>query len=90
MRDQAVGGVSAGGHPVPRGAAALAHQGHHLIRGVRELDIDLAAGLIGERRDPVHLGIGLSTLYVAGPGHEVQRTLPGTDALLQIRPRPGG
>src|SRR6202043_3125326 len=83
--DQPVGRVAAGRDAVPLRAAALTHQGHHLIGRVGEFDIDHAAGRLLEWSDPVDFGVGLAAFDVARPGHEVEGTLPFTDALFQGR-----
>ena len=88
--DQAVGGVTACGHTVPHFAAALPHQGHHLIRGIRELDVYDAARLRLERRHPVDFRVGLATLHIPGPRNQVELLLPRPNALRQIRRRRRG
>jgi hypothetical protein len=42
---------------------------------VADLDVDLAAGLLLERRDPVDLGVVGAVLDVAGPGDQVDLAL---------------
>ena len=70
--DQARGGVAGGGDAV---VLAGPHQLHHLVRGVADLDVDLAAGLLLEVRHPVDLRVGRAVLDVAGPGDEVHLAL---------------
>src|SRR4029077_15991818 len=73
--DQAVGRVAAGGNAIPLGAAALAHQGDHLVRGDGELYVYLATGLVGARRHPINLWVRLAALDVSGPGDQVEGPL---------------
>ena len=56
-------------HPV---VLTAAHQLHHLVGGVADLDVDLAAGLLLERRHPVDGLVVGAVLGVAGPRDEVQ------------------
>jgi hypothetical protein len=51
------------------------HQLDHLVRGVSDLDVDLTAGLLLERRHPVDLRVGGAVLDVSGPGDEVDLAL---------------
>src|SRR5262249_54348507 len=47
----------------------------HLVGGRRGLDVDLAAGVLLERGDPVVRLVALASLEVAGPGDDVELTL---------------
>ncbi len=71
--DQPQRGVAGGRHPV---VLAGPHQLHHLVGGVADLDVDLAAGLLLERRHPVDGRIGGAVLGVAGPGEDVTSPSP--------------
>ncbi len=51
------------------------HQADHVVGGRRGLHVDLAAGLLLERGDPVDGRVGRPVLGVAGPGHDVQLAL---------------
>ena len=78
--DQAQRRVARGRHAV---VLAGAHQRDHLVGGVADLDVDLAAGLLLERRDPVDLRVGRAVLGVAGPGDDVQLALARRRRLLR-------
>ena len=67
--DQPQGGVAGGRHPV---VLAGLHQRDHLVRGVADLHVDLAAGLLLERRDPVDGLVVGAVLGVPGPGDDVE------------------
>ena len=62
-------GIAGGGHQIE---APLVHQRHHLVRGGRRLDAHLAAGLFLESGHPVVVLVGLATLNVASPGHDIE------------------
>ena len=59
-------------HPV---VLAGAHQLDHLVGGVADLDVDLAAGLLLERRHPVDGRVVGAVLRVARPRDEVELAL---------------
>ena len=76
--DQAQRRVARRGHAV---VVAGAHQRDHLVGGVADLHVDLAAGLLLEVRHPVDGRVGRPVLDVAGPGDEVDLAL----ALAHLR-----
>jgi hypothetical protein len=84
-RDQAQRGVARGGDEVE---AALVHEGHHLVRRARGLDVDLAAGALLEAGDPVVGLVRLAALDVAGPGHDIDRPLARPERLERRRGDP--
>ena len=85
--DQAQAGVAGRRDPV---VLAGPHQGHHLVRRVAGLDVDLAAGLLLEVRHPVDLRIRGPVLDVAGPGDQVDLTLAFAERLHHALGRAAG
>jgi hypothetical protein len=81
-RDQPQGRVAGGRHRV---VLARAHQGHHLVGRVADLDVDLAPRALLERRDPVDLRVGGPVLGVAGPCDQVELPLALTDRGRHLR-----
>ena len=70
--DQPEGRVTRGGHHV---VLPGVHQRDHLVGGVGDLDVDLAAGGLLERVHPVHRGVVGAVLGVARPGDDVDQPL---------------
>ena len=58
---------------------AGAHQRHHLVGRVRDLDVDPAARLLLEVRHPVDPRVGRAVLHVARPGDQVDLALALAD-----------
>ena len=85
--DQPQRGVAGRGHAV---VLTGAHQLHHLVGGVADLDVDLAAGLLLERRHPVDRRVVGAVLGVAGPRDQVQLALAVADGAerLDLRAAP--
>ena len=73
--DETVGCVAGCRHAVVERSSTLAHQRDHLVGGVAVLDVDLAAGLFLERRDPVVVGIVRAVLDVTRPRDQIQLAL---------------
>ena len=88
LLDEADRGVARRGEPVVQGAAALPHEGDHLVRTARFLDrLDLAASLRLEWMDPVVLGDVGTRFRVARPDDEVQLTLARANGVDDLRAR---
>ena len=83
-RDQPQRRVAGGRNDV---VLAGLHQVDHVVGGRCRLDVDLAAGLLLERRHPVDGRVGAAVLGVAGPGDDVQLALGLAQLLecLQVR-----
>ena len=70
--DEPEGRVTRCGDDVP---AATLHELHGLVGGAERLEVDDAAGRLGERGDPVDGRIGRAVLDVAGPREDVDLAL---------------
>ena len=84
--DQPQRRVTGGGHHV---VLAGVHQADHLVGGVGDLDVDLAAGRLLERVHPVDRRVGGAVLGVAGPGDDVDLALAGAERCWPARPSAG-
>ena len=71
--DETQTGISRGGHQIE---APFIHQGDHLVRCSGGLDRHLAAGSLLETGHPVVVLVGFAPLHVAGPGDDVDLSLP--------------
>src|SRR5262249_10179037 len=76
------GRVARGRHTV---VLTGAHQVDHLVRRPGHLDVDLAAGLLLERGDPVDALRRGTVLAVPGPADDVEVALAGSNRLLCLR-----